>query len=290
VVGALACACGSSGLAAHQGGVRARHVSIARENAGPAASVGNGAASIAPLATRLFRVDIGNATAAFAAAVVRLQSDLSGGQLPAAKTDELTAQGDYDYFRLLETDDSVNASTLDGTIDNVQPGQTFGGLHAIERDLWVSGDALSDVSGLEPQAQVAEFVLSRLTLPPEAIGTTGVDELNWVNDVAIPGHEELYSHLDAVDISATIAAADQAFDAIQPLAHQVAPSLTMAVAGRFAALESDVAELGAVTDLPDSAISSATRLTLSQQVDATAEGLAQVSATLVPYGTSTAST
>jgi iron uptake system EfeUOB component EfeO/EfeM len=146
------------------------------------------------------------------------------------------------------------------------------------------------VSGLEPQAQVAEFVLSRLTLPPEAIGTTGVDELNWVNDVAIPGHEELYSHLDAVDISATIAAADQAFDAIQPLAHQVAPSLTMAVAGRFAALESDVAELGAVTDLPDSAISSATRLTLSQQVDATAEGLAQVSATLVPYGTSTAST
>ena len=150
-------------------------------------------------------------------------------------------------------------------------------------------DSLSDASGLEPQAQVAEFILSRLTLPPEAIGTTGVDELNWVNDVAIPGREEWYSHLDAVDISATIAAADQAFDAVEPLAHQVAPSLTVVVAGRFATLENDVAELGPVTDLPDSALSSTTRLSLSQQVDATADGLAQLSATLVPYGTSAAS-
>ena len=141
----------------------------------------------------------------------------------------------------------MNASTLDETITDVQPGQTFGGLHAIERDLWVSGDALSDASGLEPQAQVAEFVLSRLTLPPDAIGTIGVDELNWVDDVAIPGREELYSHLDAVDISATIAAADQAFDAVEPLAHQVAPSLSAVVAARFAALESEVAGLGPVT-------------------------------------------
>jgi iron uptake system component EfeO len=244
---------------------------------------------MAPLATKLFRIDIGNATAAFVTAVGRLQSDLAAGQVPAAKEDELAAQGDYDYFRLLETDNSVNASTLDETITDVQPGQTFGGLHAIERDLWVSGDALSDASGLEPQAQVAEFILSRLTLPPEAIGTTGVDELNWVNDVAIPGREEWYSHLDAVDISATIAAADQAFDAVEPLAHQVAPSLTVVVAGRFATLENDVAELGPVTDLPDSALSSTTRLSLSQQVDATADGLAQLSATLVPYGTSAAS-
>lgn len=261
----------------------------ARADVGGTTSVAAGSGPAAPLATRLFRIDIGNATSAFVAAVGRLQSDLAAGQVTAAKEDELTAQGDYDYFRLLETDNSVNASTLDETVTDVQPGQTFGGLHAVERDLWASGDALTDSSGLEPQAQVAEFVLSRLTLPPEAIGTTGVDELNWVDNVAIPGREELYSHLDAVDISATIAAADQAFDAVEPLAHQVAPSLTVIVAGRFAALETDVDELGPVTALADSAISSASRLSLSQQVDATADGLAQLSATLVPYGTSSAS-
>jgi hypothetical protein len=62
------------------------------------------------------------------------------------------------------------------------------------------------------------------------------------------------------------------------------------VAQRFGALEAAVADLGPVTQLPDSAITAATRLSLSQQVDATAAGLAQLSALLTPFGTSSAST
>jgi hypothetical protein len=293
-VALLGCACAPSALAPHRSGTDARSPSRATAGTLPSgaatsvASVHN--SSAAPLATKTFCNDIGNATAAFVAEVGQLQADLTVGNVPAAKSDELAAQSDYDVFRMLETDDSVNASTLDETITDVLPGQSFGGLHAVERDLWTSGDALSDASGLEAQAPVAEFLLSKVVLPPEAIGTTGVDELSWVNDVAIPGREELYSHLDAVDIAATIAAADQAFEAIEPLARGVAPALDATVAQRFGALEAAVADLGPVTQLPDSAITAATRLSLSQQVDATAAGLAQLSALLTPFGTSSAST
>jgi iron uptake system component EfeO len=239
----------------------------------------------ASASTLVFRREITASAAAFVAAIGNLQTAVAGRDTAGARRDELAAQGLYDRFRLAESGNSINASTLDERQTDVVPGTTFAGLHAVERDLWSSGDAAADLPGLAAQATVAEYLLSKTALDPEAIGTTGVDELSWVANVAIPGREEQYSHLDAVDIVATVGAAHDAFVALEPLAEEVAPTLTTSTADQFAALEQEVAALGPPAQLPDSSISGAVRLALSQRIDATAAGLAQVAARLAPFGT-----
>ena len=179
----------------------------------------------------------------------------TSGAVPEARTDELAAQADYDRFRQLEGDNQTTAATLDELATDVGADQSFGGLHAVERDLWSSGDAAADITGLVAQAPVAEYLLAKDVLAPEAIGTTGVDELSWVDDMAIPGREELYSRRDAVDIAATVGAADDAFVAIEPLGHLVAPSLTTSVDQQFTQLLGRSTSLGDPTQLPDQDIS-----------------------------------
>ena len=100
---------------------------------------------------------------------------------------------------------------------------------------------------------MAQYLLAKDVLAPEAIGTTGVDELGWVDDMAVPGREELYSQRDAVDIAATVGAAHQAFVSIEPLGHLAAPSLTTSVDSIFARLLGTVSSLGDPDQLADQA-------------------------------------
>ena len=109
--------------------------------------------------------------------------------------------------------------------------------------------------------------------------------MSWVDEMAVPAREELYSQRDTVDIAATVDAAEQAFSDVEPLGRMVAPSLTQTVASHFVQLLASVAALGPPAEVADSALLPGTRLALSQQVDATATPLAQLAATLVPFGT-----
>ncbi len=272
----VATSCGVSASAAHPSSGAAR---------GRTDAVTPSAAAIAQ-AKQIFHDQIVSSAASFATDVVSLQSAVDRGDLAGARSAELAAQGDYDHFRLLEQDNSVNASTLDELAPNVGPGQTFGGLHAVERDLWTStGDPRADVAALAGQAPVAQYLLSRDELDPEAIGTTAVAELGWAADWAIPGREELYSRDDAVDLAATVSAANSAFDAIAPLGAVVAPTLTASVRSEFATLVAEVADLGPPTAVDDSAIGWAAQHLLTQQVDAAAAGLSDLAAAFAPFGT-----
>jgi iron uptake system EfeUOB component EfeO/EfeM len=291
-VGILACGCASTaGAEGHRGGSGSGRTVPGGSPATPDATPSEAVAAAAAIAG--FRTEVDAAAAGFVGDVDRLQSAVDQGSLLAARSDELAAQADFDRFRLLQTGDATTASTLDELATDVGAGQTFGGLHAVERDLWTPGltpaaataDAATDLSGLVAQAPVAEYLLAREVLDPEAIGTTAVSELGWVDGTAIPGREEQYSHLDGVDIAATVSAAHDAFGDIEPLGHQVAPTLTASVASSFDRLEAEVARLGPPATVVDGDISPATRLGLSQQVDATAAVLARLAALLVPFGT-----
>jgi len=68
-------------------------------------------------------------------------------------------------------------------------------------------------------------------------------------------------------------------------AQLVAPSLTASVDQLFARLLDTVRSLGDPAQVADQDISTAFRLSLSQQVDATAAPLSQLAAALVPFGT-----
>ncbi len=285
-VAVLACACGSSAAAKGVAPATARAEAVARSGAAgtPAESAAASAATVT------FQRDLDRDAATFVADVDRLQTAVDSGSVTQARSYELAGQADYDHFRSLESGNGTTAATLDELATDVGANQSFGGLHAVERDLWSPGgttaEAASDISGLVAQAPVAEYLLAKDVLSPEAIGTTGVDELGWVVDMSLPGREELYSHLDDVDTTATVAAADQAFAAVEPLGRLVAPAVTAGVAASFARLLTAVHRIGPPDQVVDGALSAATRLALSQQADATAAGLAQLAARLTPFGTS----
>lgn len=245
--------------------------------------------SLARTASSTYRTTVDHDATAFAAALEQLQGDVGPDDIAAARTDELSAQAAYDGIRAeLEAADPVIASTLDENPSAVAPGQALAGLHAVESDLWSSppDDASADMTGLVAQAPVAAYLLARDVLAPEAIGTTAVDELGWVDDVAIPGHEETFSHLDSVDVAAAIGAAQAAYAAIQALAERIAPTLAGSVGRSFATLAAEVAALGPPDLRPDDTVPVSTLRSLSQSVNATASLLAELSARLVPFGTS----
>ncbi len=241
--------------------------------------------ALAHAATRGFATQVQTSAAAFVASVSALQADTARGDMTAARADELVAQAEYDAVRALESGNSINASTLDELETDVQPGQSFGGLHAVERDLWTGGPLAADVAALAGQAPVAQYLLSRERLGPEAVGIVAVDQLNWVADVALPESQEHSSHFGLVDVVATEQAAQQAFQDVQPLAHVVDPARTATVAGEFASASTAIAALGPPTVTTDTSVTPAGRLALTRQLDATATTLARLVAELTPYGT-----
>jgi len=241
--------------------------------------------TLAHAATREFAAEVQSSAAAFVTSVIALQTDAARGDLATARSDELAAQGHYDAIRALESGNSVNASTLDELETDLLPGQSFGGLHAIERDLWATGPLATDMAALAGQAPVAQFLLSREHLGPEAIGIVAVDQLSWVAGTALPSSQEHTSHLGLIDVVATEQAAERAFRIIEPLAHAVDPVRTAAVSDQFATLSVDVAALGPPATTPDTSVAPAARLSVTRQLDATATTLARLVAELAPYGT-----
>ncbi|MGD0882918.1 MAG: hypothetical protein ABSB09_15240 [Acidimicrobiales bacterium] len=234
-------------------------------------------------ATTAFALDVDHDTAAFVGAVDALSAAAASGDTSAAKVDELSAQADYDSFRVLETGSPVNAATLDELASDVAPEESFAGLHAVERDLWTSGPLAEDVSSLVGQAPVARTLLARERLRPGAIGTVAVDQLDWVVDIALPQIQEQYSGLGLVDVDATVRAAQQSFSTIESMARLVDPALTATAAGELVDVTDQVAALGAPTSVTDADLPGASRLALSQELDAAATTLSRLAATLVRF-------
>ena len=132
LIAVIAGSCGSSvgaqRVAASHGGSTAEVASAP----GPAAEQ-----AAASAATASFRIGLGNESAAFVSDVGHLQAELQAGDLAAAQADELGAQAEFDQFREVAAGSNpINASTIDELAADVGPGQTFGGLHAVEKDLW----------------------------------------------------------------------------------------------------------------------------------------------------------
>lgn len=245
---------------------------------------------LAQTATHTFAVQVQDSAASFVTSVTALQADAARGDLASGRADEVAAQGEYDALRALDSGNSINASTLDELDNDVPAGQSFGGLHAVERDLWTGGPWSADVAALASQAPVVQFLLSRERLGPEAIGQVAMDQLDWVVDTALPQSQEHVSHLGLIDVAATVLSARRSFQDVQPLAELVDPASTMNVAGQFAVLVAAVGALGPPSTTPDTSVSPVARLAVSRQLDATATSLARLAAELTPYGTAGAPT
>ncbi len=251
---------------------------------GGSSRAGADATDAGVVATATFRSTVGAAATAFTADVDALSQAVGAGDVPAARTDELAAQAQYDALRYLSGSGSATSSAVDERPGDVPSGAHLAGLHLVERDLWVGGDAAAAVAPLVAAAPQMEVALERLQLSPRAIDLVADKELGWVTSVAVPGLEETYSHLDSVDVAATVSAARAAFDAVVPLGHLVAAGPTATAEGRFATLAGAVQALGPPGTAPDHAIPDARWRSVAEDADATASVLSEIAPTLAGYG------
>jgi hypothetical protein len=247
--------------------------------------------------TNAYRETLGTLSTGFVDDLDQLQAALAAGNLVAARSAELAAQEQYDGFRFVIGQGGA-AATLDGLADDVPAGRSFAGLHLIERDLWGTGAAAAGqaapgadlagaagaLSALLSKAALLELSLSDHPLTPEEILTNAVRTLGWVNEYAVPGREEAYSHLDAADVAGAFDAVQSAFDDVEPLGMEVSPLKTVAMSNQLSVLQQQVLALGTPGTVPDGSIAPSTWTTLAQQVDVTAAALSQLAPTFAGYG------
>ena len=217
--------------------------------------------------------------------ISQLGGAVDRGDLTGARAAELDAQAAFDQIREVDAASPQNVASLDGLAGQVPPGATFGGLHALERDLWTTGSLAADLPSVGIQASVADYVVANQSLAPSTIVATAVAELGWVVEQAIPEREELYSHHDDVDISAGVTAAQQAFSAVRPLACSLDAAGCEEARADLSTLEATVAALGPPADVPDSLLTPSVQHDLSEETDRAADALAALDAALLSFGT-----
>jgi iron uptake system EfeUOB component EfeO/EfeM len=235
-------------------------------------------------ATLAFSTTVGTAALGYGADLRALQAAVASGDLAGAKTDELAAQARYDALRFLAGTGPTTGWAVDGLAGQVPAGQHFAGLHLVERELWNGQDAAGAVAALVSSAPLVEAAFSRLQASPQMIADVAVDELGWVNEVAVPGRAEPYSHLDTIDVSAAVGTAQEAWDALAPLVRLVNPGPGQKVTRRLATLQHAVAALGPPGSVPDGALAPARLEQVAQDDDAVAASLSALGPTLAGYG------
>ena len=239
------------------------------------------------LATQGYRRILNTASQALTAHLAAVARDAGAQDLAHAKLDELAAQASYDVLRGDIAADSATAMQLDGESWGTSTG-VANGLHAIEQALWTSPNLVAArrlAVGLETQSLLAGFIFFRAIITPAQMLSQAQSQLSWAVDTAVTGREELFSHLDLVDVAATAAATQHTFELVVPLGRIVAPGETALTAARFAALTREIRSLGASTSRPDASIGTATWRTIAAALDAVDAPLGSLSGDVTGFGT-----
>lgn len=134
---------------------------------------------------------------------------------------------------------------IDGREDGLEEGETFGGYHRLEKDLWRTGltaessrvadQLLADVELLAKEAQGATFQPIDLANGSKAL-------LDEMASGKVTGEEERYSHTDLYDFAANLDGCATALAALAPMITASDPTLAATIADREKALEKVLAQ------------------------------------------------
>jgi len=181
-------------------------------------------------------------------AVTNLQAAVDSGDLESAKKAYATArtfyekvESDVEGFVLPGADPTDNSGNLDYLIDmrasNLDEAVGWSGFHAVERDLFKSGEITDGTKtyAADLTANVTKLadLAGGLTYKPEDLANGAAGLLEEVQANKIKGEEEKFSHLDLVDFAANVEGAEQAFAYLKPGLKEIDPDLTQTVAQRF---------------------------------------------------------
>jgi iron uptake system component EfeO len=151
-------------------------------------------------------------------------------------------ESDVDGFVLPGFTPTDNAGNLDYLIDmrasNLDPKVGWHGFHAVERDLFdfkkITASTKSLAAELDTNVNKLDSLTKSLTYKPEDLANGAAGLLEEASTTKITGEEELYSHIDIVDLAANVEGAQQAFAYLQPGLTLIDPTLTATIVGQFA--------------------------------------------------------
>lgn len=176
---------------------------------------------------------------------------------------------------------------LDPKIDlreaDVEAGQAWSGWHVIEKGLFVA----RSTAGLKPVADQLVVDLTdladrvrRVEITPTSMGNGAKELLDEVAATKITGEEELFSHLDMVDIQANVAGARQVVELLRPVLKEKDAALLADLDTRFTALQKVIdthrTGPGDTAFVSYETITEPQRRALSEVVDALGEPLSRV--------------
>ncbi len=218
------------------------------------------------------------ATAAFTDAV-------RAGDIAKAKTLFAPARAYYETIEPVAESFGDLDPDIDARINDVDDPSSWTGFHRIEKALWQD----NSLAGMTPIADKLDADVARLKslvatadYQPAQLANGATELLNEVATSKITGEEDRYSHTDLSDFQANVDGAKKAFDLLTPALTAVDPTLAATITQRFSDVDTDLRTLAgsyAGTAFVDyRTVGAATRTTLTQEVDALADALSQVSA------------
>jgi FTR1 family protein len=173
---------------------------------------------------------------------------------------------------------------IDARVNDVAKGDPWTGFHRIEQALWVKGSTqgmdkvadklLADVKQLRAKVEGLEY-------QPEELSNGANGLLDEVSASKITGEEDRYSHTDLSDFEANVDGSQTTFGLLAPALRERDKALATRISQRFDAVNSALDSLKRDGGFPSyDTVGTAQRRQLSQLVDALAEPLSQVAATL----------
>lgn len=138
-------------------------------------------------------------------------------------------------------DATDNLGNLDYLIDmresNLDPDAGWHGFHAIERDLFQSGEITEETKAFGAEllvnVQMLQTVVADIEFAPEDLANGAAALLEEVQANKITGEEEAYSHYDLIDFAGNVEGAQQAFAFLEPGMEMIDQELTDQVNAQF---------------------------------------------------------
>ena len=201
--------------------------------------------------------------------------------VPLAMTRYALARVHYERIEsVAETFGQLDA-LIDERVNDVPAGRAWSGFHRLEDALWATHN-LTGTTGVAGELDLAvanlQVLVNRTVVQPAQLADGAAALLSEVGATKITGEEERYSHLDAVDLSANVAGAQEAATLLMPGLTRLDPALATVLAHRFAALDAVVAAIPAAARADWQDATPELRAQLSAAVDAAAAPLAMVAA------------
>ncbi|MEI7478772.1 MAG: hypothetical protein WCK25_00535 [Actinomycetes bacterium] len=183
-------------------------------------------------ATHQVKIDyrrlIVHAAEGFARATIALNAALDHNNHAEAVKQWAIAQGDFDALRPAMFGGPAASAEYDGLVADFAPGEQSVGLHEVERGLFTGHDELAAKAApaLARAGPAIVIGLYRTIVQPSGVATKQVEQLGFLVDHVIAHHQEVFSHLDQIDVAAIVGSVRKGFSAIAPLGVLVDPSLT----------------------------------------------------------------